>query len=158
VLDQRYTVSLALFPCLPRLVSFIYLGSSQISSARLSPSTVPNWELSSGLALLFPRGSRRRSPALTAFVQYRDYIIRREATAHGAIVCLTVPGSIGGIDLLRANTRDLYPGEPLAILARDLGFTFSTRLLSFSTPQLCAYCLKMKNKTRVSADINRRPQ
>lgn len=40
-----------------------------------------------------------------------------------------MPGSIGGIDLLRANTRDLYPREPLAILARDLGFTFSTRLL-----------------------------
>jgi hypothetical protein len=67
--------------------------------------------------------------ALTAFVQYHDYVIWREAAAHGAIVCPTVPGSIGGIDLLRANARDLYPGEPLAILARDLGFTFSTRLL-----------------------------
>ncbi|KAJ7807645.1 cytochrome P450 [Mycena leptocephala] len=100
----------------PCPVSFICLGSSQISesSARLSPSTVPNWEL---------------NPALTAFVQYRDYIIRCEATAHGAIVCLTVPGSIDGTDLLRANIRDLYPGEPLAILARDLGFTSSTRLL-----------------------------
>jgi hypothetical protein len=83
---------------------------------------------------------------LTALVQYRDYIIRREATAHGVIVCPTVPGSTGGIDLLRANTRDLYPGEPLAILACDLGFTFSTRLLSFSTPgQSCAYYLKNKN-------------
>ncbi|KAJ7848073.1 cytochrome P450 [Mycena leptocephala] len=58
-----------------------------------------------------------------------DYIIRREAAAHGAIVCPTVPGSTGGIDLLRANTRDLYPREPLAILARDLGLTSSTRLL-----------------------------
>jgi hypothetical protein len=62
-------------------------------------------------------------------MQYRDYIVRREAAAHGAIVCPTVPGSIDGIDLLRANTRDLYPGELLAILACDLGFTVSTRLL-----------------------------
>ncbi|KAJ7829260.1 cytochrome P450 [Mycena leptocephala] len=85
----------------------------------LAVSTVPNWELSSGSALAFPHGSRR-----CMYIEQS-----RSADCVRAIPDSTVPGSIGGIDLLRANTRDLNPGELLAILARDLGFTFSTRLL-----------------------------
>lgn len=66
---------------------------------------------------------------LTAVVQYRDYVTRREAAARGAIVCPAVPGSIGGSHMLFTKADDIYPGEPLANLARNLGHTFSIRLL-----------------------------
>ncbi|KAJ7454123.1 cytochrome P450 [Mycena latifolia] len=66
---------------------------------------------------------------LTVIVQYRDYVVRREAAAHGAILCPSIPGSIGGIHMLFSKTEDLYPGEPLAVLGSELGHTFSIRLL-----------------------------
>ncbi|KAJ6563483.1 cytochrome P450 [Mycena sp. CBHHK59/15] len=66
--------------------------------------------------------------ALTAIVQYRDYIVRRDAAAHGAIVCPSIPGSTGGINMLFADPSEIYPGEPLAFHALHLGYTFSVRL------------------------------
>ncbi|KAJ6526144.1 cytochrome P450 [Mycena vulgaris] len=66
---------------------------------------------------------------LTVIVQYRDWVIRREAAAAGAIVCPALPGSIGGIHMLFSKTEDIYPGEPLATLGDNIGHTFSIRLL-----------------------------
>ncbi|KAJ6601659.1 cytochrome P450 monooxygenase pc-2 [Mycena sp. CBHHK59/15] len=66
--------------------------------------------------------------ALTAIVQYRDYIVRRDTAAHGAIVCPSIPGSTGGINMLFADPSEIYPGEPLAFHALHLGYTFSVRL------------------------------
>jgi hypothetical protein len=48
---------------------------------------------------------------LTAIVQYRDYQDRCQATAHGAIMPPSVPGYIGGINMLFMNNEDMYPGE-----------------------------------------------
>ncbi|KAJ7662330.1 cytochrome P450 [Mycena rosella] len=75
---------------------------------------VPPWLATSAYVLSGP-------VVLTIIVQY--------PAAHGAIVCPTVPGSIGGINMLFSKTEDSYPGEPLAALSTTLGYTFSLRLL-----------------------------
>ncbi|KAJ7036761.1 cytochrome P450 [Mycena alexandri] len=65
-------------------------------------------------------------------VQFKLYVDRRAAASHGAILPPTVPSSIGGIDVIRAAMRDMakeYPGEALALLAKDLGHTFCMRIL-----------------------------
>lgn len=81
-------------------------------------------------------------------VQYSLYSDRRAAAAHGAVLPPTLPSSIGGIDLVLASMRNLatnYPGEfqllllfpctnvesgePLALLAKKHGHTFSMRVL-----------------------------
>ncbi|KAJ6626539.1 cytochrome P450 [Mycena sp. CBHHK59/15] len=65
-------------------------------------------------------------------VQYKLYANRRAAAAHGAVLPPTLPSSIGGIDLMLSAMRDMakrYPGEPLALIAKDAGHTFSMRVL-----------------------------
>ncbi|KAJ7446310.1 cytochrome P450 [Mycena latifolia] len=54
--------------------------------------------------------SGRNRLMLTVIMQYRDYVVRRDAAAYGAIVCPTIPRSIGGLNLLLANQKDTYPG------------------------------------------------
>ncbi|KAJ7926794.1 cytochrome P450 [Mycena leptocephala] len=66
---------------------------------------------------------------LTAIVQYRDYQDRRQATAHGAIMPPSVPGYIGGINMLFMNNEDMYPGEPLVAAAENIGYTMTWRFL-----------------------------
>ncbi|KAJ7926709.1 cytochrome P450 [Mycena leptocephala] len=66
---------------------------------------------------------------LTVIVQYRDYQIRRQAAALGAVLPPTVPNSIGGLHMLFTNTDARYPGEGLATLGEDIGYTFSLRFL-----------------------------
>ncbi|KAJ7110830.1 cytochrome P450 [Mycena crocata] len=106
----------------PRLfVPPLAVYCARLAAERFFDVIVPRWLTVVACVLSGPA-------ALTAIVQYRDYVVRRDAAAAGAIVCPTVPGSIGGLNLLRATTKDTYPGEPLAIFARDLGYTFSTRL------------------------------
>ncbi|KAJ7248671.1 cytochrome P450 [Mycena rebaudengoi] len=67
--------------------------------------------------------------ALTAIVQYRDYQDRRQAAAHGAIMPPSVPGYIGGINLLFMDNEDMYPGEPLVAAAENIGYTMTWRFL-----------------------------
>ncbi|KAJ7677044.1 cytochrome P450 [Mycena polygramma] len=66
---------------------------------------------------------------LTVIIQYRDYQIRRQATAHGAVVPPALPGFIGGLNMLFAKTEDMYPGEGLAAIGQQYGYTFSVRFL-----------------------------
>ncbi|KAJ7481351.1 cytochrome P450 [Mycena galericulata] len=84
--------------------------------------TVPTWLATITYILSGPA-------VLTAVVQYRDYVVRREAAALGAIVCRSIPSWIGGINMLFSNMKDIYPAEPLAIRMRDLGYTLSLRFL-----------------------------
>lgn len=48
---------------------------------------------------------------LTVIVQYRDYQIRRQAAALGAVLPPTVPNSFGGLNMLFTNTDARYPGK-----------------------------------------------
>jgi hypothetical protein len=87
-------------------------------------------------------------PALfTVIVQYRDYQIRCQAAAHGAVMAPNLSGSvIGGILRFFANTENIYPGkllpesrvepltqtfvgEGLAVLGQEIGYTFTLRFL-----------------------------
>lgn len=65
---------------------------------------VPTWHAALAYLLSGPA-------ALTIIVQYRDYRDRRLAAAHGAIMPPSVPGYIGGINMLFMNNEDMYPGE-----------------------------------------------
>ncbi|KAJ7231567.1 cytochrome P450 [Mycena rebaudengoi] len=66
---------------------------------------------------------------LTVIVQYRDYQDRRQAAAHGAIMPPSVPGYIGGINMLFMDNEDMYPGEPLVAAAENIGYTMTWRFL-----------------------------
>ncbi|KAJ7839867.1 cytochrome P450 [Mycena olivaceomarginata] len=72
---------------------------------------------------------------LMVIVQYRDYQDRRQAAAHGAIMPPSVPGYIGGINMLFMKNEDMYPGEytgacePLVAAAENIGYTMTWRFL-----------------------------
>ncbi|KAJ7023152.1 cytochrome P450 [Mycena alexandri] len=67
---------------------------------------------------------------LTIIVQYRDFIVRRQAAALGAVVAPSLPGWIGGINMLFSSQENVYPAEPLATLCSEkMGYTFSIRFL-----------------------------
>ncbi|KAF7353514.1 Cytochrome P450 [Mycena sanguinolenta] len=84
---------------------------------------VPTWLTTLACVLSGPA-------VLTVVVQYRDYQNRRQAAAHGAIIPPAIPGSIGGLSMLFANVADMYPAEPLAAVASELGkYTLTIRFL-----------------------------
>jgi hypothetical protein len=68
--------------------------------------STPPWVAAACYLLSFPA-------TVTAVVQYKDYIIRRDARALGAVLCPALPGSIGGINILRTAAHNYalaYPG------------------------------------------------
>ncbi|KAJ7182201.1 cytochrome P450, partial [Mycena crocata] len=66
---------------------------------------------------------------LTVIVQYRDYIVPRDAAARGAILCPSMPNLIGKINIFsRTKYEDVYPGEPLEVIGRDLGYNLGYNL------------------------------
>ncbi|KAJ7433135.1 cytochrome P450 [Mycena galericulata] len=86
---------------------------------------IPRWASAPIVLLSFPL-------LFTAKVQYILYANRRAAAAHGAVLPPTVPSAIGGIDIIWAAMRQFatrFPGEPLALIARKQGHTFSMRVL-----------------------------
>ncbi|KAJ7292238.1 cytochrome P450 [Mycena rebaudengoi] len=90
--------------------------------------STPPWVAAACYLLSFPA-------TVTAVVQYKDYIIRRDARALGAVLCPALPGSIGGINILRTAAHNYalaYPGEPPAIQSMAYGHTFSIRLFFHS--------------------------
>ncbi|KAK6974910.1 cytochrome P450 [Favolaschia claudopus] len=66
---------------------------------------------------------------LTLLVQYRDYCVRSQAAAHGAVLPPALPGSIGGLHMLFAKVKDMYPAEPLASFMLENGYTLTIRFL-----------------------------
>ncbi|KAJ6512364.1 cytochrome P450 [Mycena vulgaris] len=85
----------------------------------------PRWVFAPLCLLSFPL-------VFTFRVQRKLWADRRAAAAHGAVLPPALPSSIGGINLIRSAIQDLaerYPGEPLAILAQDIGHTFCMRVL-----------------------------
>ncbi|KAJ7689971.1 cytochrome P450 [Mycena rosella] len=86
----------------------------------------PRWVFAPICLLSFPLVFASR-------VQYKLWTDRRAAATHGAVLPPRIPSSIpGGIDLIRSAMRDMaerYPGEPLAILSKKVGYTFSLRVL-----------------------------
>ncbi|KAJ6553147.1 cytochrome P450 [Mycena capillaripes] len=66
---------------------------------------------------------------LTVIVQCRDFQYRRQAAAVGAVMPPSLPGSIGGLHMLFRNNEDMYPGEWLVNVAKDIGYSFSVRFL-----------------------------
>ncbi|KAJ7710097.1 cytochrome P450 [Mycena olivaceomarginata] len=48
---------------------------------------------------------------------------------HGAIMPPSVPGYIGGINMLFMKNEDMYPGEPLVAAAENIGYTMTWRFL-----------------------------
>ncbi|KAJ7909793.1 cytochrome P450 [Mycena leptocephala] len=83
---------------------------------------VPAWLTTIACALSGPA-------LLTVVVQYRDYQVRRQAAAHGAVLPPSLPGSIGGLHMLFINHEEMYPGEALAAVGEERGYTFSVRFL-----------------------------
>ncbi|KAK6971681.1 cytochrome P450 [Favolaschia claudopus] len=65
----------------------------------------------------------------TLLVQYRDYCVRSQAAAHGAVLPPALPGSIGGLHMLFAKVKDMYPVEPLASFMLEKGYTLTIRFL-----------------------------
>ncbi|KAK7000276.1 cytochrome P450 [Favolaschia claudopus] len=53
----------------------------------------------------------------TLLVQYRDYCVRSQAAAHGAVLPPALPGSIGGLHMLFAKIMTAEPENIKAILA-----------------------------------------
>ncbi|KAJ7721839.1 cytochrome P450 [Mycena maculata] len=98
-LSEQPMLSPALAVYCGKLVAEFYFGVA-----------IPTWLATAAYVLSGPA-------VLTVVVQYRD---------HRPLVpsSPSVPGSIGGI-----NTENLYPGEPLAIHGKNLGYTSSVRLL-----------------------------
>ncbi|KAJ7877853.1 cytochrome P450 [Mycena leptocephala] len=79
--------------------------------------SVPTWATTILCVLSIP-------VALTLQVQHRDYVNRRDAAAHGAILPPELESSFGG----RARPRDWVPGQLLAQRCDDLGNTYGIRI------------------------------
>ncbi|KAJ7182427.1 cytochrome P450 [Mycena crocata] len=110
---------------LPRLLSpylAVFLG--KLVAERGFGLAIPPWVTTIAYLVSGPT-------VLTAIVQYRDYIVRRDAAARGATLCPSMPNLIGGINIFFSRTKyeDVYPGEPLEVIGRDLGYNLSIRLL-----------------------------
>ncbi|KAJ6627757.1 cytochrome P450 [Mycena sp. CBHHK59/15] len=87
--------------------------------------STPHW-------MVVPLCSLSLPVAFTAKILYHLYARCREAAVHGAVLPPTLPSSIGGIDLLLSSLRDTSsdaPGEPLAVLAKRMGHTYSMHVL-----------------------------
>ncbi|KAK7000190.1 cytochrome P450 [Favolaschia claudopus] len=85
-------------------------------------SIIPTWLTSLAYILSSPL-------FLTLLVQYRDYWVRSQAAAHGAVLPPALPGSIGGLHMLFAKVKDMYPAEPLASFMLEKGYTLTIRFL-----------------------------
>ncbi|KAF7362664.1 Cytochrome P450 [Mycena venus] len=108
---------------LPRLFALpLAVYCVKLVAAQRLGITVPTWLTILACVLSGPA-------VLTLVVQYRDYQDRRQASAHGATMPPTAPGSIGGIHMLFMNIEDMYPGEGLATLTQNVGYTFTSRFL-----------------------------
>ncbi|KAJ7155172.1 cytochrome P450 [Mycena filopes] len=82
--------------------------------------------------VLIPLGLLSFPVVFTVRVQYKLISDRRAAAAHGAVLPPTQPSSIGGIDLIRTSMREMgkrYPGEPIALICKELGHMFCMRVL-----------------------------
>ncbi|KAJ7261062.1 cytochrome P450 [Mycena rebaudengoi] len=112
---------------LPRVVTPALVVYTLVwSSRRFLALTVPAWLTATCCALSLPA-------LVTVYVQYKEFVVRRAAAAHGAVVCPPIPGSIGGIHMLSSATKrtlaEAYPGEPMAVLMKKLGNTVSVSFL-----------------------------
>lgn len=136
--------ALYLAPRVPQLLAppaAVY-ATSYVARTHFSVPT-PTWVLAIAYVLCYPL-------ALTAYIQWRDFKIARDAAAAGAVMPPVVEARwIGGLDLMRKAGSDfdqhilgtckgrvcgtpddtLRPGYRAAQLAEKYGYTFNFRAL-----------------------------
>ncbi|KAK7000219.1 cytochrome P450 [Favolaschia claudopus] len=108
---------------LPRLlVPPLFVYCLKFAAESYLGSIIPTWLTSLAYILSGPA-------FLALLVQYRDYCVRSQAAAHGAVLPPALPGSIGGLHMLFAKVKDMYPAEPLASFMLEKGYTLTIRFL-----------------------------
>ncbi|KAJ7168966.1 cytochrome P450 [Mycena filopes] len=116
---------------LPRLLAppLAVYAAKLIAELRFG-AVIPTWTVATACVLSGP-------VFLTVIVQYRLYVVRREAAALGAVIAPAVPNWIGGINMLFSNQENVYPAEQLATLCSEktgytlsISFLFQTRIIT----------------------------